>query len=52
MRQLFKGDKYSREETIRGNTVCNLSVVELEHAKTDEVCFGKFSKLKPKFTEF
>ena len=23
MRQLFKGDNYSREETIRGNTVCD-----------------------------
>ena len=25
MRQVFKGDNYSREETIRGNTVCLLT---------------------------
>ena len=25
MRQLFKGDNYSREETIRGNTVFDCS---------------------------
>ena len=24
MRQLFKGDNYLREETIRGNTVCGI----------------------------
>ena len=40
MRQFFKGDKYSREETIRGNTVHggtgqrgNLNLLVLQQAR-------------------
>ena len=36
MRQLFKGDNYSREETIRGNTVYGKGSTSLESADISE----------------
>ena len=37
MRQLFKGDNYSREETIRGNTVCKLIINSVDEKNPKNV---------------
>ena len=42
MRQLFKGDNYLREETIRGNTVFEKEVSK--YADTNWAYFHKINK--------